>query len=171
MRITLVWRRVLSFPPRIFASDMESHRLTLTFSTLTRYPTRRRTSFTALRALQSLSLIAKTPRIRMSRTWTGSNLSWTSQRSHRRSAHHMAMTSKRSLWTMQSLYAICLLNSARGAAVSFSRVVTLALELGLVFQMTRRSGGNLSRCSLHPVSHFSVFLWVVLVKLGFTGGL
>ena len=157
MRITLVRRRVLSFPPRVYAPDMESHRLTSTFNTLSRYPTRRRTSFTTLRALQSLSLIAKTPRIRMSRTWTGSNLSWTSQRSHRRSAHHMAMTSKRSLWTMQSLYVIYLRSSVRWAAVSFSRVVTLVLAVGLVFQMTRRSGGNLFRCSLHPVSHFPVF--------------
>jgi hypothetical protein len=150
---------------------MESHRLTLISNTPSRYPTRRRTSFTALRALQSLSLIAKPPRIRMSRTWTGSNLSWPSQQSHRRSAHHMAMTSRRSLLTMQRLYAICLLNSARGAAVSFSRVVTLALAVGLVFQMTGRRGGNLSRCSRHPVSHFSVLLWLVLAKLGFTGGL
>jgi hypothetical protein len=72
---------------------------------------------------------------------------------------------------MQRLYVIYLRSSARGAAVSFSRAVTLALAVGLVFQMTRRSGGNLSRFSLLPVSHFSVFLWVVLAKLGFTGGL
>ena len=94
------------------------------------------------------------PRIRMSHTWTGSTSSWTSRRSHRRLAHHMAMTSRRSLQTTQRLYAICLLNSARWAAVSFFRVVTLALAVGLVFQMTGRSGGNLPRCSLHPVSLF-----------------
>jgi len=53
----------------------------------------------------------------MSRTWTGSTSSWVSQRSYRQSARRMVMMSRRPLRTMQRLYAGCLLNSARGAAV------------------------------------------------------
>jgi len=82
------------------------------------------------------------------------------------------MTSRRSLWIMQRLYASCLLNSVRGAAVSFFRVVTLALVVGLVFQMTGSTAGNSLRYSLHPVSLFLFpFSAAILAKLGFTGGL
>jgi hypothetical protein len=133
--------------------NMIVYRVTSTSNTPSPYLIRLRTSTTAQAAPRHSALIAGRRQIRTSHTWTGSISSWASPRSHKQSVHRTAMTSRRSQRTTRHPYATYLLNSAREASASSSRVVTLESAVGLAFQITAQATAcNLSRFSLHHVS-------------------
>ena len=131
-----------------------SHRPTSIPNTLSRSSSRLRSPFTAQGAFHPTSLMTKPSQIRTSHTWTGSILSWTRRRSHRRSVPHMATTSRPSHRTMRNPYATCLLNLVRGESAFLSRVVTLASAAAVdhASQMMVLTKRNFSRYFLHRVS-------------------
>jgi hypothetical protein len=125
------------------------------------YLIQRRTSTTVQAVPHRSTPIARRQQIRTSRTLIGLISSWTSRRFHRRSVRHMAMTSRPSHKTMRRPYATCLLNSAREASASSSRVVTLELAGDLASQIVALSTAhNLSPFSLHHVSLPSLDIYI-----------
>jgi hypothetical protein len=127
-------------------------RLTWTSNTPSRSPSRPRTSITARAVRHRSSPIRLPRRIRMNHTWTGSTSPWARRRSRKRSARHMAMTSKPSRLTMRAAYVTCLVSLARGASVPSFRVAMVVSVMGLASQTTALIVFNSSRCSPRLVS-------------------